>query len=331
MRDLRLLIWVSLFALAACTPPADDPPPPVVEDDDDDDDDTPPPIVDDDDDDDTPPPAPFALDYLPGGDLIPGSTSVQGDTGVLNPADIAPAMRFPREKGPAFLNSQIFGQGGFGYLDDRWPPVGGSENDPVNFDYPWRDNFCEVRLSPSKHTNSWCPSSLGHQGQDIRPATCENGAHWAVAPERVVVRNVAETHLVNLYAPESGVMYTMLHMDRPLADTVTESGAVRPIQRGDVIEKGERIGRISDVLSKPVPGSSEFCERTGRCTTVHLHFEMRKGVTPTGNIASGKAVNSVSPYESLVKSYIRLVDSAPDGEDWASPVTPPAMSACAAP
>lgn len=322
----QALAIVAALALAACTQPADPTPPPVE-----DDDDAPPPIIEDDDDGGAPPASAFSLDYRPGGDLISGSTSVQGDTGVVNPADVAPGMRFPIEKGPAFLNSQIFGRGGGGYLDARWPAVGGSENDAANFDYPWRDNFCEVRLSPSKHMNSWCPSSLGHQGQDIRPATCANGAHWAVAPERVVVRNVGFTHLVNLYAPASGVMYTMLHLDRPLAYTLGDGGVLRPIRRGDVIEKGERIGRISDVLSAPDPDASTECARTGRCTTVHLHFEIRKGVTPTGSISSGKAVNSVSPYESLVKSYLRLVDAAPDGEDWSSPVSPPAMSACAAP
>ena len=42
------------------------------------------------------------------------------------------------------------------------------EGDPGNYSYPWRDNFCERR---SFYVGQ-CPGGLGHQGQDIRPASC---------------------------------------------------------------------------------------------------------------------------------------------------------------
>ncbi len=37
-----------------------------------------------------------------------------------------------------------------------------------NYSYPWQDNFCETRDFQAGQ----CPGGFGHQGQDIRPATC---------------------------------------------------------------------------------------------------------------------------------------------------------------
>ena len=84
----------------------------------------------------------------------------------------APGIRFPLEVAPAYINSQVYGVGGM-YGES------GSLCDERNYQYPWHDNYCESR--------SWgmplCPSGKGHQGVDIRGATCEKNKYYAVAVE----------------------------------------------------------------------------------------------------------------------------------------------------
>ena len=57
-----------------------------------------------------------------------------------------------------------------------------------NYEYPWRDNFCETR----DFSVGRCPAGWGHQGQDIRPSFCRlrnAGADW-VDQELVVSGNL---------------------------------------------------------------------------------------------------------------------------------------------
>src|SRR5690606_39747974 len=106
-----------------------------------------------------------AFDYHPPGDLVSGSGQGRVDDVVY-----APGMRFPIEEPPAFANSQVYNPGG--YLGP-----GGGQCDAFNYSYPWRDNYCETR----QWDMPLCPAGTGHQGQDIRPATCENNKYWGVA------------------------------------------------------------------------------------------------------------------------------------------------------
>jgi len=114
---------------------------------------------------------PFA--YYPAGLLSPShsGTGRVGDNYVY-----APGIRFPLEHAPAYLNSQVYGIGGL-------HGAKGSLCDQRNYAYPWRDNYCEKR--------SWnmplCSGGKGHQGVDIRPATCEKKRHYAVAVERGII------------------------------------------------------------------------------------------------------------------------------------------------
>jgi len=209
-----------------------DPPDPFVEEEEE----TPPPVVEEEEE--TPPPPPAAPSlpvnwHMPPGDLLDGSSTTRGDSGVTDPSVVSPTMRFPVENGPAFPNSQIFGKGGGGYASGSWPGVPGSENDAENFIYPWRDNYCEVRYG---YDTELCPGGEAHLGQDIRPATCENAVHWAVAPEDGFVRRIGETHLVEIYG-DSGLVYKFLHVDRPLAP-----GIVRDAR----VVRGQPIGPISN-------------------------------------------------------------------------------------
>lgn len=201
--------------------------------------------------------------YRPAGELLPGSGEGRVDDMVY-----AASMRFPLEEGPAFANSQVYSKGGSA------GPAGG-QCDADNYAYPWRDNYCELR--------SWdmplCPSGTGHQGQDVRPATCEAGRHWVVA---VVDGTITSVGSYSVYLTgEDGTRYDYLHM----SDV--------QVSPGQDVSRGERIGRVSNVFG-------------GTPTTIHLHFNVRQSV-------SGVGVVYVPPYTSLVASYEALLNKPPEG------------------
>jgi murein DD-endopeptidase MepM/ murein hydrolase activator NlpD len=192
------------------------------------------------------------------GKLPTGSGKGRPDTNVY-----APDMRFPIETGPAFANSQVWGRGGLN-------GGGGSQCDKENFSYPWHDNYCETR--------SWdmplCPSGTGHQGQDIRAASCEKGVHWVVAAREGTVTNVG-SYSVYITAPD-GTRFDYLHM----SDVA--------VKEGDKVARGQHIGKVSNQFG-------------GEVTTVHLHFNIRQNVAGVGSVY-------VPPYLSLVKAYQTLLN-----------------------
>jgi MYXO-CTERM domain-containing protein len=173
-------------------------------------------------------------------------------------------MRYPIENSPSFANSQVWGPGGY-----QGP--GGGQCDDTNYSYPWWDNFCETR--------SWdvplCPSGNGHQGQDIRPATCEDAKHWTVAAEDGVITNIG-TYSMYLQA-DNGTRHRYLHMQR----------ASYTVGEGDRVSKGDRLGKVSN-------------EFGGTPTTIHLHYDLYQNVSGIGN-------TYVPTYMSLVESYERLL------------------------
>ncbi|WP_417493303.1 M23 family metallopeptidase [Maricaulis sp.] len=219
------------------------------------------------------PPAPPILDdagieftWMPAGDLIEES-----GTGQILQINYAPDMRFPIEAGQAYANSQVYGYGG--YLG----PAGGQCN-AANYAYSWRDNFCETR----GYGTPMCPTGHGHQGQDIRPASCTDGVHQAVAAADGTITSIG-SYSVRLMS-DDGVRYTYLHLDKP-------SLLVAP---GDHVTRGQVIGMVSN----------EFGDTS---TTIHLHFEIRMAVDTGGSIEN----TNVPPYLALVDSYQRLLE----GED----------------
>ncbi|HCR93470.1 MAG TPA: M23 family peptidase, partial [Oceanicaulis sp.] len=121
-------------------------------------------------------------------------------------------------------------------------------------------------------------------GQDIRPASCEDARHWAVAAGDGVITSVG-SYSVRLMSPE-GVRYTYLHLDR-------DSLLIAP---GDEVVRGQRLGLVSN-------------EFGGNATTIHLHFEIRMAVE-TGQ---GLQNTHVPPYLALVESYQRLL-TEPESE-----------------
>jgi len=218
----------------------------------------------------TPAPEPVKWPHEPGGALHPGS-----GTGATDATLWAAGMRFPIEAAPAYANSQVYGYGGFA------APGPGGQCDGRNYAYPWRDNFCETR----SWTNGQCPAGKGHQGQDIRPATCEKKVHWAVAAESGRITSIG-SYTVTLLG-DSGRIYRYLHLDMAGVNALFPTPASRDVTRG------QHLGKVS----------ADF---GGNATTIHLHFEIKAPVASGG----GATVMFVPTYSSLVDSYGRLLNSA---------------------
>jgi MYXO-CTERM domain-containing protein len=197
--------------------------------------------------------------YSPAGQLVAGSGDGRADDRVY-----VPNMRFPIEQAPAYANSQVWGNGGMN-------GGGGSQCDEANYSYPWWDNYCESR--------SWdmplCPSSTGHQGQDIRPGSCVDNTHWTVAAEAGEITSIG-SYSVYLQT-SSGTIHRYLHM----------SPASVIVSVGDEVEEGERLGRISNAF-----GDSS--------TTIHLHYDISMNV-------EGEGFVYVPTYMSLIRSYEALL------------------------
>ena len=202
----------------------------------------------------------------------PGELLTNSGVGVKVDTIYAPGMRYPLKEAPSYPNSQVYMNGG-----GQGP--GGSQCDKINYSYPWRDNFCEKRTWDTPI----CPSAKGHQGQDIRPATCKKGVHMAVAAETGQITNIG-SYTVTLTA-DSGIRYRYLHMKM---DALS-------VKLGDRVERGQDMGLVSNDFG-------------GAATTIHLHFEIKTTVAlPDGT----SQIHFAPPYASLVDSYKRLLKGTP--------------------
>jgi murein DD-endopeptidase MepM/ murein hydrolase activator NlpD len=239
--------------------------------------------------------------YYAPGDLIPG-TGVHGRSGRADPTVYA-KIRFPMAQAPAYAVSQSFmnwgncdltgriGLGGRG--DDRGYRCKVNDrrlvNDEAkNFAYPWRDNFCEHRT----YEVGQCPAGVGHQGQDIRPATCleRDPAAGRCEPYQEDVVAVSDGVLMRspgdlaLYLfvnrPGEHIRVRYLHMNPKMLDA---AGMVS----GRKVVEGEVLGAVSNY------GSTE----SG--TSYHLHFDAQ---VPT---RAGWVF--FNPYMTLVTAYERLI------------------------
>lgn len=127
-----------------------------------------------------------------------------------------------------------------------------------------------------------CPSGTGHQGVDIRPADSRDVMHWAVAAEDGRIVNIG-TYSVWLTG-SSGTQYRYLHLEmRRLA-----------VKLGDRVQRGQRIGLISEDFIAPTP--------------VHLHFEIVQNIQSVG-------MTHVPPFTSLVNAYATAGVSPPRATD----------------
>jgi len=208
--------------------------------------------------------------YYPSGKLIP-SNSGKGRYG--DKYIYAPRIRFPLAYAPAYVNSQVYGIGG------RYG-ARGSLCDQKNYQYPWRDNFCEKRNR--KRSMPLCPTGTGHQGVDIRAKDCRDNTHYAVAVEEGVITYIG-SYSIQLRGI-SGRTYRYLHLN---ARSVQ-------VRRGQRVWRGQKIGRVSNNM-----GSTK--------TSIHLHFDIKQTIR-FGN--RSKRVY-VPPYASLVNAYKRLLRGRP--------------------
>lgn len=210
--------------------------------------------------------------YVPAGVLLPNSGPGNADLTIYRPN-----IQFPLEDA-AFLNSQVYRYGGSqGAING----MNGGQCAPSNYDYPWQDTFCESR----SRSQIMCPTG-GHEGVDIRPATCipETGAqHWAVAVEDGRIVGLADSKYTVKLQTADGTLYRYLHLKM-------DSLAVTD---GQYVTKGQRIGRVYN----------DFYNSAGERvpTTYHLHFEMYQNYAPDEH--TDPVFDQVNPYMTLVNAY----------------------------
>jgi hypothetical protein len=239
--------------------------------------------------------------YYAPGDLLPG-TGMHGQAGRGDPTVFA-KIRFPMAEAPSYVNSQVFMNWGECDFTGR-VSLGGSGKDasyrckvnsiPLtrdeskNYAYPWRDNFCEHRY----FAVSQCPTGLGHQGEDIRPAycvlrnadadRCEPHQHNVVAVrDGLALRDPGDQALyLVVNAPGEHIRFRYLHMNPHLLDA---AGMVS----GRALAAGEVIGAVDNY--QDFEGGTSY----------HLHFDVQ---VPTRD-----GWIFVNPYMTLVAAYERLI------------------------
>jgi hypothetical protein len=247
-----------------------------------------------------------AFTYLPPGALIP-RTGRKPDLDGRADRTVYADLRFPLRDAPAFANSQSFNNWGDCDFTGRSPGRVTSKDAPYackingrplvfneaagpNFQYPWRDNFCEHRRFPVGQ----CPGGEGHQGQDIRPSFCKKfneGADRCIAYQQDAVAagdgmilrpRRQEALLLFINSRTAHVRLRYLHMRPSLLDE-------RGMMSGRRVQQGDVLGQI---------GNYDEYEHG---TTYHLHFDMQVP-TPIGYVF-------VNPYMTLVASYEHLLDA----------------------
>lgn len=215
------------------------------------------------------PVAAFAFTYQPAGTLKSGS-----GTGHKTSTNWAPGMRFPIKDAPAYLNSQVYGNGGV------YGP-GGGQCDKANFSYPWWDNYCEKR----SWTMPLCPSGKGHQGQDMRATTCEKNKWWTVATVSGTITSIG-TYSVYLKGND-GRTHRYLHLQK----------ASLQVKVGSKVSKGQLIGKVSN-------------EFGGTPTSVHLHFDLIASVSGIGTTYVSPYNALVESYKALIGQVTPTCDAA---------------------
>jgi len=229
-------------------------------------------------------------------------------------------MRFPMAKAPAFVKSQSFmpwgncyRTGHTGELSRKGAhyackvnglPLVFDESAPVNHSYPWRDNFCELR----NFQVGQCPGGYGHQGEDIRPATCllynEKADRClpyqddiAAVRDGLIWRNrgnLAAYILVN--TPNDFVRFRYLHMNPHYMDADSLLSG-REVKQGEIIGKAATWGDYKNG------------------TSYHLHFNIQV-FTRDGWVW-------VNPYITLVHAYEKLIGGRGTEIKPGDPVPPP--------
>lgn len=232
--------------------------------------------------------------YHPVGKLIPG-TGMRAPLGNVDGTVFA-RIRFPAAEAPAFVSSQVFRR--------RDKSTVSSEADLDV--YRWRDNFCERR----DFQVGQCPSGRGHQGQDIRGASCaqsvdskvrcrpHNDAVVAVRDGMIEREAWNESFFLVTNAPGERLRFRHLHMHPRLLDS-------NSVVSGHEVKEGDTVGAMGNY------------ERRPGLTSTHLHFELQ---VPTRD-----GWVRVNPYMTLVASYEQLIGAR--GREIAPPASALAIQA----
>jgi murein DD-endopeptidase MepM/ murein hydrolase activator NlpD len=218
--------------------------------------------------------------YFPPGELAPQDKG-RGRAGdrkvylpdIVYPLKLSPVATATLAGGHAHMNSQIWGYGGGGWNGKG--AAGGSECDGRNYNpMMQRDDYCEVR--------GWdmpmCPAGQGHQGQDIRPPSCQDDKWEVVAVVDGIITQVTSNTTVRLKGAD-GTEYYYLHMH---PDSIG-------LNEGDKVKQGQVLGRVSNFMNG------------GRQTTHHLHFQVRQAVKVNGEVQRVY----VPVFASLIAAYRR--------------------------
>ncbi len=240
--------------------------------------------------------------YYGPGDLIPNT----GWHKMPGRADyhVYARMRSPIANSPSYVKSQSFMPWGdcyrgshSGHLGRKGSeyscsvngiPLTFDESAAVNWTYPWRDNFCELR----DFLVGQCPGGYGHQGEDIRPGNCvlnNEGAdrcepyqHTVAAVRTGVIRrnpgNIGIYIVVN--SKNDFVRFRYLHMNPKIMDAEGWFS-------GRKVSEGEIIGKVATW------GDYE------NGTSYHIHFNIQV-FTKVGWVW-------VNPYMALVAAYERQI------------------------
>jgi hypothetical protein len=240
--------------------------------------------------------------YYPPGDLIPQTgwhkMPGRGDYHVYA------RIRSPIADAPSYVKSQSFMPWGDCYRGRHSGRLGrkGSEYScnvnglplvfdeaaAVNWTYPWRDNFCELR----DFLVGQCPGGYGHQGEDIRPGNCVlfNEAadrclpyNHGVAAVRdgVIWRSPGNIGLyIDVNTKDDFIRFRYLHMNPHFLDA---DGWFS----GRKVSEGEIIGKVATW------GDYE------KGTSYHIHFNIQV-FTKAGWVW-------VNPYMTLVAAYERQI------------------------
>jgi hypothetical protein len=214
--------------------------------------------------------------YRPSGDIIANNGSRK--QGGRVDSTVYSQIRFPLEKGPAFAHSQ--------YFTDRKSI---DELRGTNTSYPWQDNFCEAR----SFDVGQCAGGFGHQGQDLRPASCpqnETGSAGGCDPKKQAVVAVRDGTVIRSLQQQAATLqinsrtehirFRYMHMNP--ADLDADG-----VLNGRTVREGERIGVVSNYLDHP------------NGTTRHLHFDVQ--------VFTRDGWLWVNPYVTLISAYERLI------------------------
>jgi len=237
------------------------------------------------------------------GKLIP-NTGMKNHDGVVDYNVYAP-IRYPMLNAPSYANSQSFMNWGDCDQTGRAPsprgrkdagyrcrvnvkPLVFNEGAKENYDYPWRDNFCEHRF----FFVGQCGTGYGHQGQDIRPGSCSlknEGADRCipylddvVAVHDGMILRARKQEAIFLVAngEHERIRFRYMHMNPNKLD---DDGVLS----GRSVRAGEIIGKLGNY------------NRKENGTTYHLHFE---AMVPTED-----GWVRINPYSTLVNAYERLI------------------------